>query len=97
MYVRNPHADVYCILRPAPQTAILPASVRWCNGSTRPFGGFCHGSNPCRTANRKNSKIQTPGTSEAPNPKHRSLTFTFHASRITHDISTLEQSNVVTW
>ena len=24
--------------------------VRWCNGSTRPFGGFCHGSNPCRTA-----------------------------------------------
>src|SRR2546423_7653530 len=25
--------------------------VRWCNGSTRPFGGFCHGSNPCRTAN----------------------------------------------
>ncbi len=25
--------------------------VRWCNGSTTPFGGVCHGSNPCRTAN----------------------------------------------
>jgi N-acetylmuramoyl-L-alanine amidase len=25
--------------------------VRWCNGSTRPFGGFCPGSNPGRTAN----------------------------------------------
>ena len=25
--------------------------VRWCNGSTRPFGGFSHGSSPCRTAN----------------------------------------------
>src|SRR5687768_16831690 len=24
--------------------------VRWCNGSTEPFGGFSHGSNPCRTA-----------------------------------------------
>jgi len=24
--------------------------VRWCNGSTLPFGGICHGSNPCRTA-----------------------------------------------
>ncbi len=29
------------------------ADVRWCNGSTRPFGGLCHGSNPCRTANPK--------------------------------------------
>ena len=28
-------------------------SVRWCNGSTRLFGGLCHGSNPCRTANFK--------------------------------------------
>jgi hypothetical protein len=25
--------------------------VRWCNGSTRPFGGLCPGSNPGRTAN----------------------------------------------
>ena len=24
--------------------------VRWCNGSTRPFGGLCLGSNPSRTA-----------------------------------------------
>src|SRR6267378_111020 len=24
--------------------------VRWCNGSTRPFGGLCPGSNPGRTA-----------------------------------------------
>ena len=24
-------------------------SVRWCNGSTELFGGFSHGSNPCRT------------------------------------------------
>ena len=23
--------------------------VRWCNGSTELFGGFSHGSNPCRT------------------------------------------------
>src|SRR6267142_532437 len=37
-------------LRAARCVAILEASVRWCNGSTRPFGGFCHGSNPCRTA-----------------------------------------------
>ena len=28
------------------------AACRWCNGSTRPFGGLCHGSNPCRTASR---------------------------------------------
>lgn len=27
------------------------ADVRWCNGSTRPFGGLCLGSNPSRTAN----------------------------------------------
>ena len=33
------------------------ARVRWCNGSTRPFGGFCHGSNPCRTAK---SAVGTP-------------------------------------
>lgn len=25
--------------------------VRWCNGSTRPFGGFGQGSSPCWTAN----------------------------------------------
>ena len=27
----------------------LRLSVRWCKGSTEPFGGFSHGSNPCRT------------------------------------------------
>ena len=50
--------------------------VRWCNGSTRPFGGFCHGSNPCRTATfaeeNERSTIsdtlltqKTPGSEEA--------------------------------
>ena len=29
-------------------------SVRWCNGSTELFGGFSHGSNPCRTTNLSN-------------------------------------------
>src|SRR6266404_3497838 len=36
--------------------------VRWCNGSTRPFGGLCPGANPGRTAKLK-SEIRGP-TSE---------------------------------
>jgi hypothetical protein len=35
-----------------PKTLLSLRFVRWCNGSTRPFGGLCHGSNPCRTAIR---------------------------------------------
>ena len=37
-------------LHQTPQKSILAASVRWCNGNTELFGGFIHGSNPCRTA-----------------------------------------------
>ena len=32
------------------RTLLCPRLVRWCNGSTRPFGGLCPGSNPGRTA-----------------------------------------------
>ncbi len=32
------------------KTVVYRTVVRWCNGSTRPFGGFCPGSNPGRTA-----------------------------------------------
>jgi hypothetical protein len=35
--------------------------VRWCNGSTRPFGGLCPGSNPGRTAN-----LFAPATTDTP-------------------------------
>src|SRR6266498_4769309 len=34
--------------------------VRWCNGSTRPFGGLCHGSNPCRTASLMRTSVRVP-------------------------------------
>src|SRR5882724_9597621 len=48
-------------LRPCIQRAgglVLGRCVRWCNGSTMPFGGICHGSNPCRTATRRMSEIK---------------------------------------
>ena len=36
------------------RTLLCPRLVRWCNGSTRPFGGLCPGSNPGRTAKLPN-------------------------------------------
>lgn len=43
--------DIHFCLRVWNVAVFWPWLVRWCNGSTRPFGGFSHGSSPCRTAN----------------------------------------------
>ena len=40
----------YFPLHNSREKLVLSQLVRWCNGSTTPFGGVCHGSNPCRTA-----------------------------------------------
>ena len=50
-FLIGPSSPCHFSLQPASKTVTYKARVRWCNGSTRPFGGFCHGSNPCRTAN----------------------------------------------
>ena len=76
---RCTHGGGYFALRWRRGATSFPVVVRWCNGSTRPFGGLCHGSNPCRTANliplprrhapTKNSKLQAPSSREAPSTK----------------------------
>ncbi len=45
---------------PPVRNLVYTQRVRWCNGSTLPFGGICHGSNPCRTASF--GKLQTPSS-----------------------------------
>ena len=45
--------------------------VRWCNGSTELFGGFSHGSNPCRTTTfiNENEGFLDSRTIPAQNPQ----------------------------
>src|SRR5439155_618861 len=42
--------------------------VRWCNGSTRPFGGLCPGSNPGRTASFHEKAPMNPNPAIPPTP-----------------------------
>ena len=53
----------------------FPRLVRWCNGSTRPFGGFGQGSNPCRTANFPFRSHHSKEAFQRPSPSHRSIGF----------------------
>lgn len=56
--------------------------VRWCNGSTTPFGGVCFGSNPSRTANNsgqfEGSEVHRTDPAQKLEPLPRKVTFPQH-------------------
>jgi hypothetical protein len=64
------------------QSYFLNRLVRWCNGSTRPFGGFCHGSNPCRTASLIGNLWRTIPTESAQKKRKRPTPKTLKAGSV---------------
>jgi integrase len=72
-------------LRGDGRVLISGGRVRWCNGSTTPFGGVCFGSNPSRTANNsaqfEGFEVHRTVSAQLFDPVARKVTFPQH---ITH-------------